>query len=88
MIYLLSKPQRVTKVLKTTNAQFFKDVTEGTVLTFSVPLESPGRGGRRGRGGILWATYVTVTNIETKTTIKASLTQLSSILANYEIEEL
>lgn len=80
-ILLTSKPVRVIKVLKTTKAHFFKDVDEGTILNFSMPLKSPGR------GRTLYATYVTVENVATGEKTQYSLTQLS-IMANYEFEEL
>jgi len=81
MILLTSKPQRITKILKSTKAQFFKDVTVGTVIKLSMPVKSPGR------GRTLYATYVTVENVETGEKAQYSLTQLS-ILSNFELEEL
>ena len=82
MILLTSKTLVVKNILKTTKATLFTDLVVGDKILISVPLKNPGHG----RG--LYATYLTVKNLNNNCSTRLSFSQLSNILKCFEIEEI
>lgn len=81
MIKLRSKVQVVSKILKKTQAIFFKNLKIGQEIEITAFVRNPGRG----RG--LYATSMRIGNISTGEEAEFSMTVLAGHLAKFEFEE-
>lgn len=82
MSLIMSCKAKCIEIKKKSKASGFKNIKEGDILEFLVPIKSAG-GGRA-----IYATYITVKNINTGEQGLQSFTQLSNILDNYEFEQI
>lgn len=80
--YMKSKELKITKILFKTKAKMFGKLKIGDKIQCSVPIYAPGS--NKGT----YATYITVTNLQTSEKISKSFNQLASILGNFELEEI
>jgi len=81
MIKLRSKVQVVSKLLKKTQAVFFKNLETGHEIEITAFVRSPGRG----RG--LYATSMRIENITTGEEAEFTMTVLAGHLAKFEFQE-
>lgn len=80
MIVMKSNRYLITKILKKTGRELFKNLNVGDSLIFSLPVRPTGI------GRSAYVAYITVTHVETGNTTLMSPNQ-SSILQNFELSE-
>ncbi len=83
MIMLKSDVYVVKQILKKTTAKMFTDLKIGNKIMFSIPITIAGPG-HNTRGGI-YASYITVTNLDTKDTRQISFNQIGHILNYFKL---
>lgn len=81
MILLTSKTVLVKDVLNKTKAKFFKDLTVGDKIVLSTHIKHTGH-------NKIYATYITIKNLNNNCSTQLSFSQLSNILKCFEIEEI
>lgn len=79
-ISLRSDILEVTKIVKKTKAEMFKDLKVGSKIQLSVLAESVG--GNRGT----YASYITIKNLETGDYSHKSFNQIGSVLDKFEFK--
>jgi hypothetical protein len=82
-IKLESSFYRIEKILKKTNAKFFKDLNEGDVIYFSTELIYKKR-----NGNSLYASYFMVVNADTEAYGVDSQSNISNRLSCFELMEI
>lgn len=75
---------RCVSISKKSKAQGFKTLEVGDVVTFTVPIESVGKGVH----GTTYATYIKCKNNRTGEEGYQSFNMLGRLLGNYEFEQL
>jgi uncharacterized protein YqhQ len=81
-VLMQSKEFVVTEIRKQTKAIFYKNLSVGSKIKFSMSLERPGRSCRG-----LYASYVKVTNMDSGEHTHDSQNQLSNRLFHFRIKE-
>ena len=82
-IMLVSQVFVITKILKKTKTRLIKDLKIGERIMFSMPMKGLGRG----RSGI-YASHVTVTNLDTDDKTRFTLNEMDRIFTLIELEKI
>jgi hypothetical protein len=83
-IVMMSEVYRITRIVKPTKAEFFRNLKVGNLVRFSMEMKGPGRTGRSG----VYASYIKIHNLSTGSYTSRSMNELDNRLENFELGEM